>query len=1467
MIFKTFDSDSDKFISKIGILNRSFEQWGEAIRARKLEVTELMGAMDKKDAKSQAQSVFDRLGYTKRSVQEKSIDLSLFDNFNASDTLSSLQKLDAQVNSGKRNWQDYFSKLTDGQKWQVEFVQNNDLSKVSLEQVENAQKAARESAIAYNNGLEQMTLGAKAANVAMKALAVAGNMLVMWGISEGIKLISDLVTASDRLKESASELGQSFSSTKSDIESYKEKISDLYKVINDDSSSYEDTYNARQELLKIQDEMIDKFGDEADAVKLVTDAINGQTDSLGTLTQEKWQETVNKFNSDAGKSWAEKVADNWTNAWNGYSDNFDRMVNEMENTEVTFRMTPMYGNDTYEEFSKKLKEDFGADITHSERDDAFTLSGDLDTIYKQLLNIQNLAKGMGIDDTFLKDLGNQADEAKSKLDEYQEMYSQHVLYDKILTSKDYEKSFDEINKAYEKYQEAFASGDEEVAEKAKQNFAEIVQGAIEGLDPDDIDDKSIIDYFNSMYPDLQAVVGSWEFEVKFKAAVDNDKDNFENEVKDAASQFGTVEDIKNYNPKAATDEQKDAYLQLKQYADDYGLTLDQLIDKLTQLGLLQSQSKSDLLNKLIPDHSDLTAGVTAALNDSLAQVDTDVATEWVESLTEEEAKLANSDEFENALEEQKKKLNGAALSADDYEAALQSVKDAQNQVTDKAPNFSETVAQIQSLSEGLDQLDKVYADVYNKGDFDWSSILNNDAFKAAFEGLGDAYNDFIKTISNSPSDLNACQSAFDKLTTAYIYNSDALKNVTEETKQATINMLEQMGVANASEMVEARLAAQKVYTAQTGKNLSDATYAEIASLVAESDAANTTTQYLANLALSKLDINNLKISTNDDVNAIIAIANAAGASAAQLKALKSALNAIGAAQSKFKSDSEKVVTSDKSLTNAYANSKFGGSTLLQKAKNQAQTNKNNQAAVVKDTATSALSDVKKLLTQIQNGAYNLNASNFYAKYGGGSATQSAVDKGSKSGSKSPSGSNSGSGSSKEETPKDYNLIEIAIDRVSRAITNLGKTVSATYKNWSTRNNALAQEMSAVSSEIGIQQQAYNKYMQLANSVGLPENYASLIRNGAIGEITVTDKDLQGKIDKYKEYYEAALDASDAIIDLQDNLSELAKTKFDNINKEYESRISLIKHEADMLNSFIDESETRGHITSTKYYEELMKVERNNIKELNAEYSNLSYALEEALNSGRIQKYSEDWYDMVQTINDTAEAIEDANKSLAEYESTMRKLNWDVFDKQEDYISKIQDESDFIIGLLGKNDLFDKDTGKMNQYGQATAGLHAVNYNAYMTQADDYAKEIQKINEDLAKDPYNTTLIERKQELLELQQKAISSAEDEKQSIKDLISDGYDAMLDALQKMIDKRKELLQAEKDAYDYQNTISEKTKNVADIQKQLIAIQGDDSEEGKANAQKLGASLDEAQKDLQETEYEKYLSDQQQMLDNLYD
>ena len=74
------------------------------------------------------------------------------------------------------------------------------------------------------------------------------------------------------------------------------------------------------------------------------------------------------------------------------------------------------------------------------------------------------------------------------------------------------------------------------------------------------------------------------------------------------------------------------------------------------------------------------------------------------------------------------------------------------------------------------------------------------------------------------------------------------------------------------------------------------------------------------------------------------------------------------------------------------------------------------------------------------------------------------------------------------------------------------------------------------------------------------------------------------------------------------------------------------------------------------------------------------------------------------------------------------------------------------------------------------------------------------------------------------------------------------------------------EKDLYDYEKNISNQTKNIATLEKQLTALKGDDSEEGRAKRAKLQVSLDEANQELQDTEYERYISDQQNMLDNMY-
>ena len=230
-----------------------------------------------------------------------------------------------------------------------------------------------------------------------------------------------------------------------------------------------------------------------------------------------------------------------------------------------------------------------------------------------------------------------------------------------------------------------------------------------------------------------------------------------------------------------------------------------------------------------------------------------------------------------------------------------------------------------------------------------------------------------------------------------------------------------------------------------------------------------------------------------------------------------------------------------------------------------------------------------------------------------------------------------------------------------------------------------------------------------------------------------------------------------------------------------------------------------------------------------------------------------------------------NKNIVKYFQNKRFGLWmcvcgrgDAEDRQEEYLGRISDEANFLIDLMDSRQKFD-DNGNITSYGKSIEGLHAVNANVYQSQADDYEKRIKELDEEYKNDQYNKDYLEKRQSWLESQREAIKNCESEKQAIVSLTKEGYESMSDALDKLIQKRKEALQSERDLYSYQKSITEKTKNLAKLRKQLEAIKGDNSEETKAQIQKLKVSLDDAQTDLRDTEYDKWASDQEELMDKV--
>lgn len=347
------------------------------------------------------------------------------------------------------------------------------------------------------------------------------------------------------------------------------------------------------------------------------------------------------------------------------------------------------------------------------------------------------------------------------------------------------------------------------------------------------------------------------------------------------------------------------------------------------------------------------------------------------------------------------------------------------------------------------------------------------------------------------------------------------------------------------------------------------------------------------------------------------------------------------------------------------------------------------------------------------------------------------------------------------------------------------------------------------------------------------------------------------------------DNSDEIQSMQKKWWEaqekIRKSYEDMIISPFNNKLSLLDGKADELNSKLDLAQEMFLVDSTRYYEALGIVEEKRLKELINEKDSLNSYLNEAVQSGQIAEYSDEWYKLKNNIDGVTKSINESGVAIVKFAKQRRRIAWDRIDYLHDSFSYFKDESAFLSDLINEDELYGKD-GQMTSKGLSALGLHGLNYNISAAAAGSYAAEIKKINRDIIDNPGDDNLIKRRQELLRLQRESILAAKNEKEAMIALVKNGIEKEKEALNDLIDKYKDSLDSAKDLHDYQNKIKKHSEDIVSIEKQLLAYQNDTSEETRATVQKLKKSLAEARENLKETEYEKYISGQKELLDNLY-
>lgn len=424
----------------------------------------------------------------------------------------------------------------------------------------------------------------------------------------------------EEARQAAEDAANSHNELAASMDEYKTKIISLREELDKGNLSEEEAYNKRKELISIQDELISRFGKEAEGISLVTGEINNQIDAINNLSKANWND-YKKENWDA----IQRAQDMFLNFdpkdldfWN--EDIFGRITIELPSTndiqkginDLNLDIVPKDFSDHFVrevesavdgiDFPDMLGDNFAwdaGDMSIYEILDVYnTLFETTERLGKQYFgeNYEQYVGGM------LSSYSEQINEINTAIDENREIFDTYVegllLYDET-----YSEVYGKVLAAQKEYQDALLSGDEEAAAAAVVKMSEAqVAWANAGWS-----NEAVNLYMQDFFDKFTEQSKNYQFEVELKAILADPDDTFGNYIKDTVDKFkdenGKVnlyevlntgieyDQNPNKNSRRHTlpDDQQ-AYVGLKFAADEYGVSVEQLLVLLNKLGYIELEN-------------------------------------------------------------------------------------------------------------------------------------------------------------------------------------------------------------------------------------------------------------------------------------------------------------------------------------------------------------------------------------------------------------------------------------------------------------------------------------------------------------------------------------------------------------------------------------------------------------------------------------------------------------------------------------------------------------------------------------------------------------------------------------------------------------------------------------------------------------------------------------------------------------
>lgn len=483
-----------------------------------------------------------------------------------------------------------------------EYVDRQDEAVKAGEKGNYTLRGAKDYADAEGKNLDKLGKNAKLASIGMKAANIAAGALQGALIGLAIQgttmalgaLHKELFTTAEEM-QTARAAAENYSQSMSSLEEYRSAIDAQRDIYEDPTSSLDERYAAYQQVSSLQSELIDKYGQEAASINMLTASADAYAKAMSKI---KYQESYDLLfgNGRENLEGLSKAADEMTkiqtnSAYLGWLNKdavgADVVVGDLQKIA-----------DKYDEVSYEFREGTGWELTiNADAKDTQKIITDLQ---KDVDSKMSDWKKQGIDaSAVFAELGDTSDlfsgayaNVSKTISQYGEA-SEQYFQARIATSDDYSKAADKIIQKEKALQDALAISDEKERYKAVKAAIDDLKGIDLAAEVGESWGKSsaIDNYLQGMLEDAEASIEGYEFEFDLQGAV-SDK-SVKNTVTDLRDQlesaFGGMDvgNIIDYwkrfdmdDVSGMTSAQVDALKMLRDVTNDYNITVDEFLSSL-----------------------------------------------------------------------------------------------------------------------------------------------------------------------------------------------------------------------------------------------------------------------------------------------------------------------------------------------------------------------------------------------------------------------------------------------------------------------------------------------------------------------------------------------------------------------------------------------------------------------------------------------------------------------------------------------------------------------------------------------------------------------------------------------------------------------------------------------------------------------------------------------------------------------